>query len=86
MNTNNTSTISCCECCKDIPLDAALTPEGSEYVVHFCGLGSKSAGHRTRCHFQLRRIATDGVLGLTLSATSKSHFSGAARISRPDGY
>nr|CAC80083.1 Urf-2 protein [Pseudomonas sp.] len=38
MNTNNTSTISCCECCKDIPLDAALTPEGSEYVVHFCGL------------------------------------------------
>ncbi|MDS0116442.1 DUF3330 domain-containing protein, partial [Enterobacter hormaechei subsp. steigerwaltii] len=38
MNANNTPTISCCECCKDIPLDAALTPEGSEYVVHFCGL------------------------------------------------
>ncbi|HCL9452788.1 DUF3330 domain-containing protein, partial [Pseudomonas aeruginosa] len=25
-------------CCKEIPLDAAFTPEGAEYVEHFCGL------------------------------------------------
>ncbi|WP_149021806.1 DUF3330 domain-containing protein, partial [Escherichia coli] len=24
-------------CCKEIPLDAAFTPEGAEYVEHFCG-------------------------------------------------
>lgn len=29
---------SCCVCCKEIPLDAAFTPEGTEYVEHFCGL------------------------------------------------
>ncbi|HFI8318332.1 TPA: DUF3330 domain-containing protein, partial [Escherichia coli] len=23
---------------KEIPLDAAFTPEGAEYVEHFCGL------------------------------------------------
>jgi EAL domain-containing protein (putative c-di-GMP-specific phosphodiesterase class I) len=28
----------CCVCCKEIPLDAAFTPEGAEYVEHFCGL------------------------------------------------
>ncbi|ELF6207938.1 MULTISPECIES: DUF3330 domain-containing protein [Pseudomonas] len=38
MNANDTPTVSCCECCKEISLDAALTPEGTEYVVHFCGL------------------------------------------------
>ncbi|UIM35054.1 DUF3330 domain-containing protein (plasmid) [Escherichia coli] len=27
-----------CVCCKEIPLDAAFTPEGAEYVEHFCGL------------------------------------------------
>jgi EAL domain-containing protein (putative c-di-GMP-specific phosphodiesterase class I) len=26
MNANDTPTISCCECCKEISLDAALTP------------------------------------------------------------
>ena len=30
MNTNDTSAASCCACCKEIPLDAALTPEGTE--------------------------------------------------------
>ncbi len=30
--------VSCCVCCKEIPLDAAFTPEGAEYVEHFCGL------------------------------------------------
>lgn len=34
----NVPTTSCCECCKEIPLDAAFTPEGVEYVKHFCGL------------------------------------------------
>ena len=37
MNANKPST-SCCVCCKEIPLDAAFTPEGAEYVEHFCGL------------------------------------------------
>ena len=38
MNTNNPTATSCCVCCKEIPLDAAFTPEGAEYVEHFCGL------------------------------------------------
>jgi EAL domain-containing protein (putative c-di-GMP-specific phosphodiesterase class I) len=38
MNVNNPTTSSCCVCCKEIPLDAAFTPEGAEYVEHFCGL------------------------------------------------
>jgi predicted signal transduction protein with EAL and GGDEF domain len=37
MNVNEPTT-SCCVCCKEIPLDAAFTPEGAEYVEHFCGL------------------------------------------------
>ncbi|WP_347815370.1 DUF3330 domain-containing protein, partial [Klebsiella pneumoniae] len=36
MNVNNPTTSSCCVCCKEIPLDAAFTPEGVEYVEHFC--------------------------------------------------
>ncbi len=29
-----------CEMClKEIPESAAFTPEGSEYVGHFCGIG-----------------------------------------------
>lgn len=38
MNTTDPSTVACCECCKEIPLDAAFNPEGAEYVEHFCGL------------------------------------------------
>lgn len=34
----NEPTVACCVCCKEIPLDAAFTPEGAEYVEHFCGL------------------------------------------------
>jgi len=34
----NEPTTPCCVCCKEIPLDAAFTPEGAEYVEHFCGL------------------------------------------------
>lgn len=30
MNANDTPTISCCECCKEISLDAALSPEGTK--------------------------------------------------------
>ena len=37
MNVNEPTT-SCCVCYKEIPLDAAFTPEGAEYVEHFCGL------------------------------------------------
>lgn len=37
MNVNEPTT-PCCVCCKEIPLDAAFTPEGAEYVEHFCGL------------------------------------------------
>ena len=38
MSANDPATINCCVCCKEIPLDAAFTPEGAEYVEHFCGL------------------------------------------------
>lgn len=30
--------ISCSMCRKEIPLDAALTPEGADYVGYFCGI------------------------------------------------
>lgn len=38
MSANDPTATSCCVCCKEIPLDAAFTPEGAEYVEHFCGL------------------------------------------------
>ncbi|MFG9995214.1 DUF3330 domain-containing protein, partial [Pseudomonas aeruginosa] len=38
LKTTDSTTTSCCVCCKEIPLDAAFTPEGAEYVEHFCGL------------------------------------------------
>ncbi|UPQ81412.1 DUF3330 domain-containing protein [Pseudomonas knackmussii] len=38
INDPSTSCTSCCECCQEIPLDAVLTVEGSEHVLHFCGL------------------------------------------------
>lgn len=30
--------IPCSVCRKEIPLSAALTPQGSDYVGHFCGI------------------------------------------------
>ena len=45
MNANEPST-SCCVCCKEIPLDAAFTPEGAEYVEHFAGWSAISASRR----------------------------------------
>jgi EAL domain-containing protein (putative c-di-GMP-specific phosphodiesterase class I) len=38
MSANDSTTVNCCVCCKEIPIDAAFTPEGAEYVEHFCGL------------------------------------------------
>ncbi|MDP3668306.1 MAG: DUF3330 domain-containing protein [Telluria sp.] len=38
MNANDPTATSCCVYCKEIPLDAAFTPESAEYVEHFCGL------------------------------------------------
>ncbi|WFC40269.1 DUF3330 domain-containing protein [Pseudoxanthomonas sp. SE1] len=38
VSTRDTGLISCSVCCQDIPLSAALTPEGAGYVEHFCGL------------------------------------------------
>lgn len=38
MTSNQAVIVDCCVCCKEIPLDAAFTPEGAEYVEHFCGL------------------------------------------------
>lgn len=38
MKTGSASTVDCGVCCREIPLDAALTPEGADYVMHFCGL------------------------------------------------
>lgn len=37
-NATDTNELSCCECCKAIPVDAAFTAEGVDYVAHFCGL------------------------------------------------
>jgi EAL domain-containing protein (putative c-di-GMP-specific phosphodiesterase class I) len=37
MDNADTPLVSCCVCCKEIPLSAALTPEGAEYIGHFCG-------------------------------------------------
>ena len=34
----DTSLIACDVCRKEIPLSAAFTPEGAEYVEHFCGI------------------------------------------------
>ncbi len=44
---NTASCTTCCVCCKEIPLDAAFTPEGAEYVEHFC------------CHFQKTTAPVD---------------------------
>ncbi|WP_257663812.1 DUF3330 domain-containing protein [Escherichia coli] len=33
MNANDPTATSCCVCCKEIPLDAAFTPEGAEGTV-----------------------------------------------------
>ena len=30
--------VSCSMCHKEIPLSAALTPQGSDYVGYFCGI------------------------------------------------
>ena len=30
--------VSCSICHKEIPLSAALTPQGADYVGHFCGI------------------------------------------------
>lgn len=30
--------ISCSKCRKEIPLSAALTPQGADYVGYFCGI------------------------------------------------
>lgn len=41
MNKNQKEGCPLCECetcCKQIPLSAALTPEGADYVRHFCGV------------------------------------------------
>jgi hypothetical protein len=31
-------TITCAACFNEVPLSTAFTPEGAEYVEHFCGL------------------------------------------------
>jgi hypothetical protein len=31
-------TITCATCFNEVPLSAAFTPEGAEYVEHFCGI------------------------------------------------
>lgn len=38
MDASELKMIPCSECCKEVPLDAAFTPEGAEYVEYFCGL------------------------------------------------
>ena len=46
MKTGNASTVDCGVCCREIPLDAAFTPEGADYVMLRTGL--LSPVHRTR--------------------------------------
>lgn len=29
--------LSCAACCAEVPVSAALSAEGTEYVLHFCG-------------------------------------------------
>lgn len=29
--------LSCAVCCAEVPISAALSAEGTEYVMHFCG-------------------------------------------------
>ena len=36
MNSADTTLTTCCVCSKEIPLAAALSAEGAEYVGHFC--------------------------------------------------
>jgi len=38
MNISNTPIVECSVCNKEIPLGVVFTPEGGEYVGHFCGL------------------------------------------------
>lgn len=38
MNADSMSTVDCGVCCREVPLDAAFTPAGADYVVYFCGL------------------------------------------------
>lgn len=38
MNTDNAPVLKCSFCRKEIPIGVAFTPEGGEYVGHFCGL------------------------------------------------
>lgn len=53
MNANEPST-SCCVCCKEIPLDAAFTPEGAEYVEK-TGIPAARKGQRqVRWHLLYR--------------------------------
>lgn len=54
---NTASCTTCCVCCKEIPLDAAFTPEGAEYVEHFCGLDCYE-------RFQARAKAATAVLAI----------------------
>lgn len=38
MNKSNDHPTCQCDCChQDIPLSTALTPEGMDYVYHYCG-------------------------------------------------
>ncbi len=64
-------TTSCCVCCKEIPLDAAFTPEGTKYVEHFCGLDCYE-------RFQARAKAADRVDSVS---AGDSHMSESSRIS-----
>lgn len=54
---NTASCTTCCVCCKEIPLDAAFTPEGAEY-------GPVARTHRwqpaRRRGFEAGRVETQG--------------------------
>ncbi|MGK8793766.1 DUF3330 domain-containing protein [Pseudomonas aeruginosa] len=65
MNANDPTATSCCVCCKEIPLDAAFTPEGAEYVRALLRAGVLSAlpgarqdRERNRCRSERLRLIT----------------------------
>lgn len=40
--------LTCEECCAQVPGDEAITEEGTEYVMYFCGIDCYDTWHR-RC-------------------------------------
>ena len=60
MKTGNASTVDCGVCFREIPLDAAFTPEGADYVMHFCGLDCYRRFTERAAHDRPRLLSGNG--------------------------